>query len=204
VIDRKCSGVNECSTKDSVGECKTGCKHSEDETASCIVDSCGRHSDNIDECLDIEECSFINSRCSNISECSIKDSDGECKSGCKHSESQIISSCEVDMCFFHSLTACVSFPGCVISNSSCTSIFGSCNVIYSSFDCFSFPYCDFFVSGRCKNKLLYDVVCEIVGEKMCLNTTDCIWDAVNGCVRKEEEAKSNDSFNVLVLVNISL
>jgi hypothetical protein len=63
-------------------------------------------------------------------------------------------------------------------------------------------YCDFFISG-CKNKLLYDGVCEIVGENACLNTTDCNWDRVDGCARKEED-KANQPFNVLILIIISL
>jgi hypothetical protein len=145
----------------------------------------------------------IDGKCSNVSECSIKDSDGDCKIGCKHSEDETTSSCIVDLCFVHSLTMCVSFPGCVISGSSCVSISRNCDVIESSIDCFSLPDCDSFIFGYCKNKLLYDGVCELVGENMCWNTTKCIWDVVNGCVKKVEEAKRG-SFNVLILIIISL
>jgi hypothetical protein len=50
-----------------------------------------------------DDCWFIDERCSNISEYSIKDSNKKYKIECKHSENERTSSCEKDSCKIYSL-----------------------------------------------------------------------------------------------------
>jgi hypothetical protein len=195
---------DECLIKDSDGDCKVGCKHSGNETASsCEKDSCGIYS-NVDECLNIEGCSFINGRCSNISECSIKNSDGGCKIGCKHSRNETVLFCEVDLCIFHSLSVCLSFSGCVIFDQLCVAILDDCSGVRSVVDCWSLGECDFFISGFCKKKSLYSGTCSLVGHGVCSNTSECVWDSNNGCVEIKEAVKASQSPNIFVLITISL
>jgi hypothetical protein len=106
------------------------------------------------------------------------------------------------MCVVNSLIECGSLPDCVILNESCVSILRNCDETLSSVDCYSLVYCDFFISGYCKNKLLYDGVCEVVGQNICSNTSDCVWDTANGCVKIKIE--KSEPFNILILIIISL
>jgi hypothetical protein len=205
LFDERCSSISECSIKDSNDNCQIGCKHSgEERTSSCEVDSCGIHSNDDDECLKINGCSLIDGRCSNISECSIKDSNDNCKIGCKHSGEGETSSCETDLCVVLTLSVCSSFSGCFISGDFCVSVLDECSEIQSGVECLSLPECDFFISGFCKKKSLYSGVCSLVGQGVCSNISECEWDLDNGCVKIKEEAKASESSSVLIFIIISL
>jgi hypothetical protein len=60
----------------------------------------------------------IDNRCINTSECEIKNSEEECRSGCKHSGSTISSSCVVDECGRYDLNTCPNNE-CVLINQLC-------------------------------------------------------------------------------------
>jgi hypothetical protein len=106
------------------------------------------------------------------------------------------------------LSVCLSFSGCVIFDELCVSVLSSCSGFQSLVDCWSSGECDFFVSGFCKKKSLYHGNCSLVGQGVCSNISECVWDLDNGCIeiKKEikEEVEASQSPSIFVLIIISL
>jgi hypothetical protein len=138
---------------------------------------------------------LIDGSCSDAKECSIKDLNGNCRKGCKHSRSEITSSCIIDGCVQYSSSVCSNVSGCVLVEGFCVSSFEDfgCIGVDSKLVCLSISICDFFLGGVCGERVLYDEDCGLVGEDVCFITSICKWDPRVGCVKveeKEEKAKT--------------
>jgi hypothetical protein len=143
---------------------------------------------------------LINGSCNDAAECLIEDSDGNCQKGCKHSGNETVSSCVIDECVGYSSGVCSSITGCTLVEGFCVdNSFENheCTKIYSVSMCVSVPNCDIFFGGLCRERVLYNKDCDVVGEEICLNTSNCKWDAKAGCVESEEEEENSKSESFL-------
>jgi hypothetical protein len=66
-------------------------------------------------------CGGIDGGCSNITECGIKNTKGNCRSGCEHTGNEISSSCIYDECGGYDLSICQNNSECIVFNQFCMS-----------------------------------------------------------------------------------
>jgi hypothetical protein len=146
----------------------------------------------------------------NTSECEVKNSEEECRSGCKHSGNEIASSCIVDECGRYTVLECPSVNGCFALFGSCVDSFeyNRCRYSIDVDSCISRSECDIFKGNVCSEEVLYDANCTLLGQKVCLTTLSCVWENSDvGCVFfhtniKEEDDKNggNDSFPWIIIL----
>jgi hypothetical protein len=48
------------------------------------------------------------------------------------------------------------------------------------------------MGGLCKERVLYDEDCGVVGEDACFDTSACKWDPRTGCVEEEKEREKDE------------
>jgi hypothetical protein len=131
---------------------------------------------------------LIDGSCSDANECLIKDSNGNCRRGCKYS-SEITTSCVIDGCIQYSSGVCSTISGCVLVEGFCVGSFEDfgCIGVDSESACLSISNCDIFLGGVCGERVLYDKDCSLIGEDVCFDTSICRWDPRVGCVEVEED-----------------
>jgi hypothetical protein len=154
----------------------------------------------------------IDGQCSNTGECENKSSNGGCRSGCKHSEDEITSSCIVDECNKYNVTNCPNTSGCVLFDESCIGDIESnlCINQHTIKSCLLIPNCDFFIGFICSEKVSYKGDCSAMGDDACASTKGCVWKNWSvGCADddsdevKEKEDNSNGGW-VLGIVSLGL
>jgi hypothetical protein len=161
------------------------------------------NSRNVGECTsfpaNISSYWLIDGSCSDVNGCLIKDLNGNCRKGCKHSGSETSSSCVVDGCIQYSSSVCSTVSGCVFVEGFCVSSFEDfgCIGIDSPSICLSIPNCDIFFGGVCGERVLYNEDCGLVGEDVCFTASVCGWDPRVGCVKVEEEEEEAESQSFL-------
>jgi hypothetical protein len=206
-IEVLCDSVRDktsCESKEvmtSEDDLRRGC--SWDETLKeCKKNECWNRS--LNECLLGEDgCWLIDGSCLNVGECSNMDERGNCRSGCKRSEDEMSSSCVVDECGKYSVSKCGETVGCAVANNSCVSSehveSDECNDIIDMSDCLKKNDCDIFAGYVCGKRVDFNEICSVVGEDVCLQTSNCKWDSRNGCVfiaEDDEVEKSNNSSSI--------